>query len=40
MPLGHAGHWLTIMAAAVPPVAVVAWIGVTLHDRRRVRRGP
>ena len=37
--LGHAGHWIGGLAAALPVVAIAVWIGVvTLNDRRRRRR--
>lgn len=40
IPLGHAGHWLTAIAAAVPPLAVLVWLAVVaVRDRRKVRRG-
>lgn len=37
--IAHAGHWIGGVAAAVPVIAIGAWIAITsLTDRRRRRR--
>jgi hypothetical protein len=38
--LAHVGHYWGAIAAALPVVAVAAWIGIAqLRDRRRRRGG-
>lgn len=38
--LAHAGHYVTWIAIAVPPLLVLAWILVlSRRERRRKRRG-
>ena len=37
-PLGHAGHYATWIAIAVPPIAVAVWV-VVLSRRERRKRG-
>ncbi|MFN8185990.1 MAG: hypothetical protein U0R69_02810 [Gaiellales bacterium] len=38
MQLGHAGHYATWIAIAVPPLLVAAWILVLARRERRKRR--